>query len=66
MNTEKNLSELNVKHLGWQVLSPDNENKTVAFFHRYDDAIYYACNKWGKYADWKVKSWDKRIPLYPY
>ena len=58
--------KLDVTHLGWKVLSPYNKDKAVALFHRYDDAVQFAVNKWGKYAGWKVKCCDKRIPLHCY
>jgi hypothetical protein len=56
--------KLNVANLGWKVLSPENKDKAVALFHRYDDAVQFAVMKWGKYAEWEVKSCDKRIPLH--
>lgn len=56
--------KLNVANLGWKVLSPDNKDKAVALFHRHDDAVNFAVNKWGKYAEWEVKCCDKRIPLH--
>lgn len=58
--------KLNVANWGWKVLSPDNKDKAVALFHRHDDAVQFAVNKWGKYAEWEVKSCDKRIPLHCY
>lgn len=58
--------KLNVANWGWKVLSPENKDKAVALFHRHDDAVQFAVNKWGKYAEWEVKSCDKRIPLNCY
>ena len=58
--------KLNVANWGWKVLSPENKDKAVALFHRHDDAVQFAVNKWGKYAEWEVKSCDKRIPLHCY
>jgi len=58
--------KLDVTNWGWKVLSPENKDKAVALFHRYDDAIQFAVNKWGEYAEWEVKSCDKRIPLCCY
>lgn len=58
--------KLNVANWGWKVLSPENKDKAVALFHRHDDALHFAVNKWGKYAEWEVKSCDKRIPLHCY
>lgn len=58
--------KLNVANFGWKVLSPENKDKAVALFHRYDDAVQFAVMKWGKYGDWDVKSCDKRIPLHCY
>ena len=58
--------KLNVANWGWKVLSPDNKDKAVALFHRHDDAVQFAVNKWGKYSEWEVKSCDKRIPLHCY
>jgi hypothetical protein len=58
--------KLNVANLGWKVLSPGNKDKAVALFHRHDDAVQFAVMKWGKYAEWEVKSCDKRIPLHCY
>lgn len=58
--------KLNVANWGWKVLSPENKDKAVALFHRYDDAVQFAVMKWGKYAEWEVKSCDKRIPLHCY
>lgn len=59
-------SKLNVANWGWKVLSPENKDKAVALFHRHDDAVQFAVNKYGKYAEWDVKSCDKRIPLHCY
>jgi hypothetical protein len=56
--------KLNVANCGWKVLSPENKEKAVVLFHRHDDAVQFAVMKWGKYAEWEVKSCDKRIPLY--
>ncbi len=50
----------------WKVLAPDNKCKSVALFRRHDDAVKFAVNKWGKFAEWEVKSCDNRIPLYCY
>jgi len=58
--------KLDVANWGWKVLSPNNKDKAVALFHRHDDAVQFAVNKWGKYAEWEVKSCDKRIPLHCY
>ena len=58
--------KLNVANWGWKVLSPENKDKAVALFHSHDDAVQFAVNKWGKYAEWEVKSCDKRIPLHCY
>lgn len=58
--------KLDVANWGWKVLSPDNKDKAVALFHMHDDAVQFAVNKWGKYAEWEVKSCDKRIPLHCY
>jgi hypothetical protein len=58
--------KLNVANWGWKVLSPENKDKAVALFHRHDDAVQFAVNKWGKYAEWEVKICDKRIPLHCY
>jgi len=58
--------KLNVANWGWKVLSPENKDKAVALFHRHDDAVQFAVMKWGKYAEWEVKSCDKRIPLHCY
>lgn len=58
--------KMNVANWGCKVLSPDNKDKAVALFYRHDDAVQFAVNKWGKYAEWEVKSCDKRIPLHCY
>lgn len=55
--------KLDVTNFGWKVLSPDNKDKAVATFHSHHDAVFFAVNKWGKYAEWDVKAYDKRIPL---
>jgi hypothetical protein len=63
-NVNSSALKLNVANWGWKVLSPDNKNNAVALFHRHDDAVQFAVMKWGKYAEWEVKSCDKRITLH--
>ena len=63
-NVSGSASKLNVANFGFKVLSPHNKDKAVALFHRHDDAVKFAVNKWGKYAEWEVKCCDKRIPLH--
>jgi hypothetical protein len=65
-NVSSNVLKINVENFGWKVLSPDNKDKAVALFHRYDDAVQFSIIKWGKYSDWDVKCCDKRIPLHCY